>query len=107
MLRLLTCGVSMRSKKKSSIVIIVSPLVAIMKDQVLAFTVKDIQAAYVSSDISHEVNTGVEEGQYQFVFFSPEQLLTKSSWRSMLRTDIYFENLVALVVNEAHCVKKW
>ena len=93
--------------KKNSIVIVVSPLVAIMKDQVSTFTSKGIQAACVISDISHEVKTGVEEGQYQLVFFSPEQLLARNSWRSMLRTDIYWDNLVAFAVDEAHCVKKW
>jgi len=93
--------------KKNSIVIVVSPLVALMKDQVSTFTSKGIQAACVISDISHEVKTCVEEGQYQLVFFSPEQLLARNSRRSMLRTDIYWDNLVAFAIDEAHCVKKW
>jgi len=65
--------------KKNLVVIVASPLVAIMKDQVSTFTSKGIQEACVISDISHEVETGVEEGQYQLVFFSLEQLLAKNS----------------------------
>jgi len=65
--------------KKNSIVIVVSQLVAIMKDQMSTFTSKGIQAACFISNISYEVKTGVEEGQYQLVFFSPEQLLARNS----------------------------
>ena len=34
-------------------------------------------------------------------------LLWHAEWRRMLSTDIYRENLVAFVINEAHCIKKW
>ena len=47
------------------------------------------------------------EGKYQLVFMSPESLLTDPKWRDMVQSPIYQEDLVALVVHEAHCVKKW
>ena len=37
----------------------------------------------------------------------PEALLTNETWRDMLLSAVYQENLMALVVDEAHCVKKW
>ncbi len=38
---------------------------------------------------------------------SPEALLCDDRWRDMLVSPVYQENLVALIVDEAHCVKKW
>uniref|UniRef100_A0A1X7TS72 DNA 3'-5' helicase n=1 Tax=Amphimedon queenslandica TaxID=400682 RepID=A0A1X7TS72_AMPQE len=45
------------------------------------------------------------EGEYQLVFISPEALLSRRKWRKMLLTDVYQNNLIALVIDEAHCVK--
>ncbi len=49
----------------------------------------------------------VHEGRHQVIFFSPESLLTEDTWRDMLQSWHYRENLVGFVVDEAHCVKKW
>ena len=38
---------------------------------------------------------------------SPEALLADDRWRYMLMSPMYKENLMGLVVDEAHCVKKW
>ena len=44
-------------------------------------------------------------GGYQLVFMSPEALIGCKHWQEMLLTRKYKDDLVALVVNEAHCVK--
>ena len=44
----------------------------------------------------------VSEGAYQMVCFSPDALISNRRWRNMLQ-----EEPVALVMNEAHCVKLW
>ena len=41
------------------------------------------------------------------LFFSPEGILTDGTWRDMIQSPVYRENVVAFVVDEAHCVKKW
>ncbi len=41
------------------------------------------------------------------MFMSPEMLLRDDKWREMLVCPIYQENLMAFVVDEARCVKKW
>ena len=46
-------------------------------------------------------------GDFQQVFLSPESLLTDDRWCNMLQNSVYQERLVGLVVDEAHCVKKW
>ena len=41
------------------------------------------------------------------IFFSPELILRNETWRDMITSSVYRDNLVGLVVDEAHCVKKW
>ena len=89
-----------------SIVVVVSPLISLMKDQVQAMKAKDIRAVYVG-DCGEEDVIDVCSGVYQIVYMSPEALLTDEQWRDMLLSPVYRENLVGLVVDEAHCVKKW
>lgn len=67
---------------------------------------KGVSAVYVGG-VNDEVETKVCNGEYQLVYLSPEALLTNETWRDMLGSDVYQQNLVALVVDEAHCVKKW
>ena len=51
--------------------------------------------------------TDICSGKYQLVYMSLEALLTNEHWRDMLLSPVYRDNLVGLVVDEAHCVKKW
>ena len=92
---------------KKSIVVVVCPLLALMKDQVDVYSSKGIRAAAVSSDTNPDIKQRILEGNYQLVFISPESLLTVSRWRGMLKDEPYVSGLVAFVVDEAHCVKKW
>ncbi len=93
--------------KSNCIAIIVSPLVAIMQDQVSAFTDKGLTAACVSGGMDPETKMTIMAGDVQLVFMSPEQVLRRGVWRNMLRSAVYQERLIAFVVDEAHCVKKW
>ena len=91
---------------KSSIVVVVSPLISLMKDQVRAMLERNVSAVYTGS-IDDNTEADITEGKYQLVFFSPEALLCEERWLDMLMSPLYQENLVAFVVDEAHCVKKW
>ena len=75
-----------------------------MIDQVRHITERNVSAVYVGDCKSEE---DVCNGVYQLVFLSPEALLTNDTWRDMLLSPVYQENLVAVVIDEAHCVKKW
>jgi ATP-dependent DNA helicase RecQ len=77
-----------------------------MIDQVQTFRSKGIRAVRVG-ERGADVQDGIVESHYQLVFISPEAMLTSMKWRRMLLTDVYQENLVALIIDEAHCVKKW
>ena len=76
-----------------------------MKDQVSALSAKRLAVGCVTSESSgtrYKIN-----GLYQLVFFSPEALLGVHRWRQMLQGELYSQRIVAFIVDEAHCAKKW
>ena len=98
---------SVRKVENKSIVL-VSPLVALMKDQVTHCRSRGLTAGFVSSvPDDQDMRKAVYDGKYQIVFISPESLFTGRRWREMLKDEPYRSNLIAFVVDEAHCVKKW
>ena len=93
-------------KKEKSTVIVVSPLIALMKDQVDSFTRKGIKAIHVSMHDEESVLSAMA-GDYELIYISPESLLTDKQWRHHLAGPFIQKNLVAFVIDEAHCIKKW
>ena len=89
--------------KTGSVVVIVSPLITLMKDQVESFKSKGLEAAFVGCGDEQ----GILDGKYQLVYISPEALFQKRVWRDMLQSDVYQNSLVGFIIDEAHCVKKW
>eukprot|EP00731_Ephydatia_muelleri_P003668 Em0001g3668a len=102
------CAFNTLLGRESSIVIVISPLKALMKDQVASLSSKDVVAAYVDADTlpDKEKIKKVHRGQLSLLFISPELLLLNLAFREMLRTPTYM-NIVAFVIDEAHCVTKW
>ena len=98
----------LRAATHKSIVICVSPLTALMADQREKFTTKGIAAEFVG-ELQQDINAmdNVRTGQCQLVYISPESILRNPQWREMLLTSAYKENLVGLVIDEAHCITKW
>lgn len=91
-------------KTSESIVLVVSPLIALMKDQVANLKARGVEAVYVGERCDMD---RVYEGRYPILYISPEALLTDNKWRGILASQVYQHNLMAVVVDEAHCVKKW
>jgi len=88
------------------ICIVVTPLIALMKDQVENLRSLGIKAIMVHSGMSaREIDTALDNcayGQVKFLYCSPERL----------RTDLMHERVQkmvvnALVVDEAHCISQW
>jgi bloom syndrome protein len=98
----------LRSSNEASIVICVSPLTALMMEQRAKFTVRGISTDFVG-ELQQDVDAmeGVKKGNIQLLFISPESLLSNPQWREMLLSPVYQKNLVALIVDEAHCVTQW
>lgn len=92
--------------KNRSTVLVISPLDALMKDQVCSVSQLGVKAI-VASDASEEQLEHIKEGLYELVFVSPERLLTYSDWRDMLQSPVYQAQLDGIIIDEAHCVKTW
>ena len=79
-----------------------------MIDQKRAFTFKGINTEFVGeAQIDHTCIANVTAGKVQLVYISPESIISNPLYRGMFMKSVYKEKLVALVVDEAHCVKSW
>lgn len=91
---------------KDGICIVISPLVALMKDQVTALTDKGIKAMALTSGISQdELSTKLDNciyGKYKFLYLSPERLQQDIVQERIKQMPV---NLIA--VDEAHCISQW
>ena len=89
----------------SSIVLVLSPLIALMKDQVKKFNNRNIKCTYYHG-LQDSTTAGIVSGSYQLVYLTPESLLL-TELRDMLLSAVYIDNLVGLAVDEAHCIDIW
>ena len=70
-----------------------------------SLTVKGVSTVYVSGDLSDkEVKAKIFNMMYQLVLINTELLMTNLYWRGMMRTEVDQRQLVAFVVDEAHCI---
>ena len=94
-----------RIESNQSILVVVSPLIALMQDQVRAMRERGATVVYAGM-VEDELERSICSGDFQLVFLSPESLIMDGRWRDMLLSSVYQEILVGLVVDEAHCVIK-
>ena len=87
--------------------IVVTPLIALMKDQVSQLRLRDIKAeAVYSGMIRSEIERVLENcifGNFKFLYVSPERLGTEL-FQAKLR---YMRNICMICVDEAHCISQW
>ena len=91
---------------KDGICIVVSPLIALMKDQVNTLNQKGIKAMAITSGISYsDLDTMLDNciyGNYKFLYVSPERLQ-----QDLVRDRIQQMNVNLIAVDEAHCISQW
>ena len=97
----------MSGRQKESIVVVVSPLTALMMDQKRSLSQRGLSVEYVGEGVAPDNLDDVLKGKMQLVYLSPESLLGNAKIRKMLLNSVYARNLVGFVVDEAHCVKMW
>lgn len=91
-----------------SIVVCISPLTSLMMDQQSRFTRCGFSTEFVGEAQSNKsVTRRVLSGEVQLVYITPENIVENPLYRGMLTSKTYREKLVALVVDEAHCIKLW
>ncbi len=86
--------------------IVVSPLIALMQDQVDALREAGVAAAYLNSSLSSEDQREVERrllaGELDLLYVAPERLLTGRFLGLLERTEV-----ALFAIDEAHCVSQW
>jgi len=86
--------------------IVVSPLIALMKDQVDAITALGVPATFINSsldvaEVSRRSN-GLRRGDYRLVYVAPERLMTPGFLHLLKEVKLDF-----IAVDEAHCISEW
>jgi ATP-dependent DNA helicase RecQ len=91
---------------KDGICIVVSPLVALMKDQVENLKAKGIEAIAIYAGMGkREIDILLDNciyGNIKFLYLSPERLLS-----DLVRMRISYMNVNLIAIDEAHCVSQW
>ncbi|KPL09352.1 MAG: recombinase RecQ [Bacteroides sp. SM23_62] len=86
--------------------LVITPLIALMKDQVEKLVQKGIKAMAIHSGLSREeIDIGLNNaiyGNYKFLYVSPERLTT-----DIFRIRLPQMNISLVTVDEAHCISQW
>src|ERR1700729_3174440 len=87
-------------------VIVVSPLIALMQDQVAQLTQMGINAALLNSSVPSAKQTEImreaSKGRYRLLYLSPERLARADTVEWLRNVPVSF-----FVIDEAHCISEW
>ncbi|MEL6261327.1 MAG: RecQ family ATP-dependent DNA helicase [Cyanobacteria bacterium J06626_6] len=93
---------------ESGVTLVVSPLVALMENQVQELREKRLRAAALHSELSKrqrwQTLRSLSQNQLRLLYLSPETLLSKSVWEVLIQPAV---KINALVLDEAHCLTQW
>ena len=88
------------------ITLVVSPLISLMRDQVLALKTMGVPAAYINSTLSSQqmqlVYRNLLAGKYKIVYIAPERLDYGGFSNVVAQLNVSF-----IAVDEAHCISQW
>ena len=91
---------------RDGLTIVVSPLIALMKDQVDALQTSGIPATYLNSTLDRDEAKarwhGLHRGQYRMLYVAPERLMLDTFLERALNWDI-----AQFAIDEAHCISEW
>lgn len=91
---------------KPGVCIVITPLIALMKDQVMKLRERGIKATAIYSGMSHDkILTSLDNcilGDYKFLYISPERLSSELFLKKLRHMKISF-----ITVDESHCISQW
>lgn len=88
--------------------VVISPLIALMKDQVDALRLNGIKAAYLNSSLDNEeiseIYAQLNKNEIKLLYVSPERLLGNNQQFIVFLRDL---NISLFAIDEAHCISHW
>ena len=91
---------------REGVTLVISPLIALMKDQVDALVASGVEATFINSSLDGSEaarrRSGLEHGQYKLLYAAPERVMMES-----FIADLQRWNVTAIAVDEAHCISEW
>ena len=91
---------------RDGLTIVVSPLIALMKDQVDALQTSGIPATFLNSTLNREEAKarwrGLHRGEYRMLYVAPERLMLDTFLERALNW-----NIAQFAIDEAHCISEW
>jgi ATP-dependent DNA helicase RecQ len=91
---------------RTGLTIVVSPLIALMKDQVDQLQAAGVAATYLNSSLDADESRsrlrGLHRGEFRLLYVAPERLML-DNWQENLKA----WNIAAIAIDEAHCVSEW
>ena len=95
---------------RDGVAIVVSPLIALMQDQVDALQQLGVKAAFLNSSQSPEdaraVNNLLMNGELQILYVAPERLMLSGFLAQLAQIDQH-TGIALFAIDEAHCVSEW
>ena len=86
--------------------VVVSPLISLMQDQVVALKQAAVRAAFLNSTLDAATARAVEQqllrGELDLLYVAPERLMTERTLDLLARS-----NIALFAIDEAHCVSQW
>ncbi len=99
-----------RHREGLGVTVVVSPLIALMRDQVMALHEVGVEAAFLNSTLTPEetaaVNRRLQDDELTLLYAAPERVTTESFLELLGRLDAA-GRLSAFAIDEAHCVSQW
>src|SRR5580704_12633897 len=91
---------------RPGLTLVVSPLIALMKDQVDALQASGVAATFLNSSLAAEESRarlrGLHNGEYRLLYVAPERLML-----SGFLSDLRRWNVQLIAIDEAHCISEW
>lgn len=89
---------------RSGIVLVISPLVFLIKGQVKGLQQRGIKASFIGTGQEKASFKEILNGEMNIVYSLPEAMLANDRWQEMICSQVYQKNVVAVAVDEAHCI---
>jgi ATP-dependent DNA helicase RecQ len=91
---------------RAGLTVVVSPLIALMKDQVDALQASGIAATFLNSSLNAEESRkrlrGLHNGEYRLLYVAPERLMLSGFLSDLQRWSVQL-----IAIDEAHCISEW